>query len=761
MGSTGPVLHVLVVGFHHKKGNQVEFSYPPLIPDNPVDSNEVPEVWKYLPSLALPDGAHNYKKDTVYFHLPSNDEKSRRTVYGVSCYRQIDATELLNRGADVTRNSVQKCVCVLSTLPLYGLIEAKLELITHAYFKERDFSEVSLLEDTYTNLNLSLSDALVSGSQVFLGLSCRDVVSIFRNRILVLFKMMLLERRILFFSSPVKPTVNLMLTVLSLFPGMLENGLVESASYSPSKQLSPTMKMTKAYSLDDTAEEFLEVHYTGDDSNRTEAKLVEERPPSPVNSSKTSEVPKTAETVVREQPKSDPLQIDNITHVEAVQQPSSVPSEDILSTSPVKGVSDPLAQVDGITHREKVQSVSEELHSGELEQGLPDAGTLAKMEEMIEEDDACFSWEDDKLLLEIDSELDSQSGHSANASLNESAFKDMKEKSEKTQGASTSTKPESSKSDDKESSQSTTTVGQLTPEKLGSKIKDKFSSLWQGQVENGVELQDMRPVSPTNLKLDEHGFPLSVFTKGVLCHPYLCLQYYDLLGDVNVRGFVIGATNALFKQKKHMIDVIVELLDTEGNSDGKIEITDAELRKQLSLSTADLRFADAIAKAVISDPDDTEWEGGDEWIRSQFRAYITSLLATATSGDESTIQDFNPSFVAAWKTTHNYRVWKSVMHEGMKDIPTGHPCHGQIGVGDFRLKFAHTMQSTEKGKKINAAIGTTGRAVVQTGKAVGGAFSIAKKSVSSWFTGIKDWNQQAENAAANEESTDVQKVPKS
>ena len=53
--------------------------------------------------------------------------------------------------------------------PLYGLIEAKLELITHAYFKERDFSEVSLLEDTYTNLNLSLSDALVSGSQVFLG----------------------------------------------------------------------------------------------------------------------------------------------------------------------------------------------------------------------------------------------------------------------------------------------------------------------------------------------------------------------------------------------------------------------------------------------------------------------------------------------------------------------------------------------------------------------------------------------------------------
>ncbi len=27
------VLHVLVIGFHHKKGCQVEYSYPPLMPD--------------------------------------------------------------------------------------------------------------------------------------------------------------------------------------------------------------------------------------------------------------------------------------------------------------------------------------------------------------------------------------------------------------------------------------------------------------------------------------------------------------------------------------------------------------------------------------------------------------------------------------------------------------------------------------------------------------------------------------------------------
>lgn len=45
----------------------------------------------------------------------------------------------------------------------------------------------------------------------------------------------------------------------------------------------------------------------------------------------------------------------------------------------------------------------------------------------------------------------------------------------------------------------------------------------------------------------------------MLCHPYLSLQYYDLLQDANVRGFVVGASNALFKQKRHMLDAVIEV----------------------------------------------------------------------------------------------------------------------------------------------------------------------------------------------------------
>jgi len=63
---------------------QVEYAFPPL--EVELDKS----AWKYLPTLAMPDGAHNYEHDTVYFHLPSL-KNPRETVFGVACYQQIDS----------------------------------------------------------------------------------------------------------------------------------------------------------------------------------------------------------------------------------------------------------------------------------------------------------------------------------------------------------------------------------------------------------------------------------------------------------------------------------------------------------------------------------------------------------------------------------------------------------------------------------------------------------------------------------------------
>jgi hypothetical protein len=65
-----PLIHIMVIGFHHKKGCQLEYAYPGLGKTaDSTSSLQLPNNWKHLPSLALPDGSHNHDNDSVFFHL--------------------------------------------------------------------------------------------------------------------------------------------------------------------------------------------------------------------------------------------------------------------------------------------------------------------------------------------------------------------------------------------------------------------------------------------------------------------------------------------------------------------------------------------------------------------------------------------------------------------------------------------------------------------------------------------------------------------
>jgi hypothetical protein len=85
---SGVVLHLLLVGFHHTKGNYIEYCHPPT---NAVDTDTdkpplcastvhcasfhsvIAEVggistgWNELPFVAVPDGAHAFEEDFVFF----------------------------------------------------------------------------------------------------------------------------------------------------------------------------------------------------------------------------------------------------------------------------------------------------------------------------------------------------------------------------------------------------------------------------------------------------------------------------------------------------------------------------------------------------------------------------------------------------------------------------------------------------------------------------------------------------------------------
>ncbi len=241
------IAHILVVGFHHQKGATVEFSYPPLqaADDEKAEqqsiTNLLPVEWRCLPYLALPDGCHNYDEDSVYFSLPcpetakiSKSGSLGSVVHGIACCRQVDAKDVLSGNEELTRSTIQKSVCVLSRIPIFGFIEAKLNLITHAYFNSKDFSEVSILRDAYDSLNATLSASL-SPELLSLGLSQQDLVIQYHHRLLQILKALLLRKRVVVFGQPAKSVSNAVLSIASLLPGtlasLLKGSTIETDGY--------------------------------------------------------------------------------------------------------------------------------------------------------------------------------------------------------------------------------------------------------------------------------------------------------------------------------------------------------------------------------------------------------------------------------------------------------------------------------------------------------------------------------------------------
>ncbi|XP_023569223.1 late secretory pathway protein AVL9 homolog isoform X2 [Octodon degus] len=572
----GPVLHIVVVGFHHKKGCQVEFSYPPLIPGDGHDSHVLPEEWKYLPFLALPDGAHNYQEDTVFFHLPPRNGIGD-TVYGISCYRQIEAKALKVRQADITRETVQKSVCVLSKLPLYGLLQAKLELITHAYFEEKDFSQISILKELYEHMNSSLGGTSLEGSQVYLGLSPRDLVLHFRHKVLILFKLILLEKKVLFYISPVNKLVGALMTVLSLFPGMIEHGLRDCSQYKPRKSMSEDIGLPDSNAATQDS-------LSGSVADSSKANLGAVKSTTIGNHGGDAAFKTEKPLLHREDDHSKRQELDATQYLKPPSRPSPESSESDWETLDPSILEDPNSK-----EREQVGSDQTDLFSKD-------------------------SVPSDSLPITV-----------------------------------------------------------------------------QPQANTGQVV--LIPGLISGLEEDQYGMPLAIFTK------------------------------------------VEEAL---------IQIQDPELRKLLHPTTADLRFADYLVRHVTENRDDvfldgTGWEGGDEWIRAQFAVYIHALLAATLHLDnEKILSDYGTTFVTAWKNTHNYRVWNSNKHPALAEINPNHPFQGQYSMSDMKLRFSHSVQNSERGKKIGNAMVTTSRNVVQTGKAVGqsvgGAFSSAKTAMSSWLS---------------------------
>lgn len=189
----------------------------------------------------------------------------------------------------------------------------------------------------------------------------------------------------------------------------------------------------------------------------------------------------------------------------------------------------------------------------------------------------------------------------------------------------------------------------------------------------------------TNIDPSSWNAPLPIFTNGTLCLPYLSLPYLDLLSDPSVNGFVVGTSNILFRQKRQLMDIFIDI------EQATIEAHDPELRRQISLSTEDLRFIDFVLRNVQFPKEDAE--GSEIWIRRQFQGYMLAMLRTAVLAPEGSkdIEHFNSQFMNTWKRTDSYNIWLNnpTSNEfNFEQVYGGHPFAGTLSMEDVKRKIA-------------------------------------------------------------------------
>ncbi|KAJ3219357.1 late secretory pathway protein avl9 [Dinochytrium kinnereticum] len=224
-----------------RNGPQVEF-VTPAFPREVGEKDAAPDGSLYLPNewsfLRLPlmfyskrRGIYLFETFDIHtllrmpdFHLPplSIPGNDRTAVFGLACFRQIETDSLITKDADMTRSKVQKAVVVLSSEPISFMTRNKLELITRSYFNQRDFSDKVILQDFWSYLKTKTSEAH-SSFEPHRGLPLANFFKTFKHKALQLFKLLLLEKKVLFYGKKVEQLSLYQYSLVSLVPALMEN----------------------------------------------------------------------------------------------------------------------------------------------------------------------------------------------------------------------------------------------------------------------------------------------------------------------------------------------------------------------------------------------------------------------------------------------------------------------------------------------------------------------------------------------------------
>ena len=223
-----PILFIAIISFHHKKGSIVEYTYPSkeeLLKNNEnlsyliensgkTKENLIDELFFQLTCVCLPDGIHASNRDTQFFII----QDYKYPLYGISCYEQIKSFR--DDTIENTRFSIQKSICIISLLPFYSSLHSKLSISVEAFFNQESLQDKEIINKLYENYRFD-SQMNYNLSEMTFIFATRKLLCFTKEKIFMILKMILLEKKILVFSAISGNVCSFIFNLISLIPGQI------------------------------------------------------------------------------------------------------------------------------------------------------------------------------------------------------------------------------------------------------------------------------------------------------------------------------------------------------------------------------------------------------------------------------------------------------------------------------------------------------------------------------------------------------------
>ncbi|CAH6719799.1 hypothetical protein CLIB1444_02S16754 [[Candida] jaroonii] len=233
------IFAICLVDFHHIRGPEIQWWKSNYL--ETIDSN----LFKNLPFQSLPDGSHLFEETFSNFNLVydfstnksydnlndlinfNDDPRNLKTLFGCSCIRQININELseeeLKRNKDIKRSIIQKALVIINKdKPIFTKIKDKLSIITRSYFLQDNLSNFDVLENLFENLNNEIN--FNDNEEFFINLNLKQSLLQLGNKMLIIFKALLLEKKILIYSNnKLELLTKFQNNLISLIPNLINN----------------------------------------------------------------------------------------------------------------------------------------------------------------------------------------------------------------------------------------------------------------------------------------------------------------------------------------------------------------------------------------------------------------------------------------------------------------------------------------------------------------------------------------------------------